>query len=165
MIINTTLICIIQRQDEKEIPLRDTSILPPTSNCNRDSLNISTDLNSHRFSSIFNRLGMHRYIPSPFHTAIPVNYRKNTRTTSPVNTKMRCSQRRSICKAPFTHRFQNTNKFFAIINWKRPINSCASRFCVCKHGWVYAVSVFVDVFFFCVKRLHSYSCFWPRNMH
>ncbi len=64
---NITLICIVQRQDEKKIPrklqfsseIHSYKLLPQLY---RDLFGISTDLNRHIFESVFNRLAVNRYI-------------------------------------------------------------------------------------------------------
>ncbi len=95
----------------------------------------------------------------PFHTVIPVNCRKITETTLPVNTKMLFTQAMTFSlfngKAPFTHRFQITG-IFCDSNQKWPLNGCVSWCCVCKHGGVNAISVFVDVLIF-VSNVHIHA--------
>ncbi len=73
--------------------------------------------------------------------------------------------RHFTAKAPFTHRFQITGKFCDIINQKWPLNGCASRCCVYKHGGVYVVSIFVDVFIF-VSNVHIHAAgFGPETSY
>ncbi len=93
------------------------------------------------------------------HTVIPVNCHKITRTILQVNTKMQCSHRqwRSLF-LPVKHHSH--------ISFKIPVNTltsltrndlltAVSLCCVCKHGGVYVVSVFVDVF--TVSNIHIHA--------
>ncbi len=86
----------------------------------------------------------------------PKNYWNDTQATM---------LRHFTAKAPFTHRFQITGKFCDIINQKWPLNGCASRCCVYKHGGVYVVSIFVDVFIF-VSNVHIHAAgFGPETSY
>ncbi len=68
-------------------------------------------------------------------------------------------------KAPFTHRFQITSKVCDIIKQKWPLNGCTSQCYVFKHGGVYTVSVFDDVFIF-VSNVHvCAAAFGPETLN
>ncbi len=81
---------------------------------------------------------------------------KITRTTLPVNSIMHTDN----VFFPVKHHSQISFKLpvNSVTSLTRPLSGCASLWCVCEH------QCFCWCFHFCVKRSHSCSLFWARDI-